>query len=148
VALTARISPTSLFDTNARVEYDVSGAGLQMVSTGVNLNTGAASVGLNFSHRTDSSDYLSGSSTMRWLDGRADATYAIGWDIGRSYVQNQRVMVSYLAQCCGLQIEFQKFNFAQVVGIPIPADTRFNFGFILAGLGTFSNFFGALGGQR
>ena len=32
--------------------------------------------------------------------------------------------------------------------LAIPSDTRFNFGFILAGLGTFSNFFGAFGGQR
>jgi hypothetical protein len=58
-------------------------------------------------------------------------------------------MLSYLAQCCGLTMEFQKFNYASLgVNIANPSDVRFNFGFILAGLGTFSNFFGAFGGTR
>ena len=34
VAVTARFSPTMAFDTNARVEYDVNGNGLQSFSTG------------------------------------------------------------------------------------------------------------------
>jgi LPS-assembly protein len=149
ISFTTRVSPSNSFDTNVRIEYDVSGGGLQMLSTGVTLNAAAASAGVNYSHRSsDDSHYVSGTTTMRWLDGRANGTYGIGWDIGRSYVQNQSVMVSYLAQCCGLQFEFQKFNYAQSAAIPITTDTRFNFGFILAGLGTFSNFFGAFGGQR
>jgi hypothetical protein len=40
----------------------------------------------------------------------------------------------------------QKYNYSS--GSPLPSDTRFNFGFVLAGLGTFSNFFGAFGGVR
>jgi hypothetical protein len=85
---------------------------------------------------------------MRWLDGRASGTYALSWDIGRAYIVSQSIIGSYLAQCCGLQVELQKFNYPESSGIPIASDTRFNFGFILAGLGTFSNFFGAFGGQR
>jgi LPS-assembly protein len=149
VALTTRVSPTSALDGNLRVEYDVSGLGLQMLSAGGTMNLATASASLNYSHRrVDASDYLSGSTSLRWLDGRASGTYSLSWDIGRSYVVSQTVVGSYLAQCCGLQVEFQKFNYPDVVGIPIQADTRVNFGFILAGLGTFSNFFGALGGQR
>ena len=60
---------------------------------------------------------------------------------------SQSIIGSYLAQCCGLQLEFQKFNYPETAGFPIASDTRFNFGFILAGLGTFSNFFGAFGGS-
>jgi hypothetical protein len=74
-------------------------------------------------------------------------SYSLSWDIGRGYIQSQTAQATYLAQCCGLQVEFQKFNYADVSGFPIPADRRFNFGFVLAGLGTFSNFFGAFGGQ-
>jgi hypothetical protein len=58
-------------------------------------------------------------------------------------------MLSYLAQCCGLTMEFQKFNYASLgINLATPSDIRFNFGFTLAGLGTFpfSNFFGAFGG--
>ena len=52
-----------------------------------------------------------------------------------------------MAQCCGLQAEVQKYNYFVGSGIPVPSDTRFNFSFVLAGLGTFSNFFGAFGGN-
>ena len=59
----------------------------------------------------------------------------------------QAVGLSYLAQCCGIQAEFQKFKYPQSgSNFPIPSDQRFNVSFVLAGLGTFSNFFGAFGG--
>jgi hypothetical protein len=63
---------------------------------------------------------------------------------------SQGVVMSYLAQCCGLTFEFQKYNYASLgTNLAVPSDKRFNFGMILAGLGTFpSNFFGAFGGQR
>ena len=93
------------------------------------------------------SNFVSASTTLRWLDGRANGTYSLSWDIARSYVVSQSIVGSYLAQCCGLQVEFQRFNYPEGSGIPIASDTRFNFGFVLAGLGTFSNFFGAFGGQ-
>lgn len=153
VALNVRVSPSSLFDGNGRIEYDVSGRGLQVLSIGTNISTSANSTSFSYSRRridprSAADDYLSASTSMKWLNGRASGSYALAWDIGRGYVQSQSVLASYLAQCCGLQVEFQKFNYASLPGIPIPADTRFNFGFVLAGLGTFSNFFGAFGGQR
>ena len=73
------------------------------------------------------------------------ARYALSWDIARGYILSQNVMASYMAQCCGLQVEFQKFNYPANAGFPIPSDRRFNVSFVLAGLGTFSNFFGAFG---
>jgi LPS-assembly protein len=154
LALTARVSPAGTVDGNLRIEYDVSGLGFQMLSTGASFNAAPMSASLNYSRRGSydpaqgGSNYLSAATTMRWLDGRANGTYSLSWDIGQSYVVSQTVMGSYLAQCCGLQLEFQKFNYPEGFGAPISSDMRFNFGFILAGLGTFSNFFGALGGQR
>ena len=149
VALTARVSPSFALDGNFRTEFDVSGLGLQLLSAGASVNGRTSSVGFNYSKRSvDDSDFLSAFTTMRWLEGRATGTYALNWDIGRAYVVSQSVMASYLAQCCGLQLEFQKFNYPTWSGIPIASDTRINFGFILAGLGTFSNFFGAFSGQR
>jgi LPS-assembly protein len=155
LALTARAAPVAAVDTNMRVEYDTSrGRGLQSVSIGGNLNAAAMSAGANYSYsRVDrnapSNKFIQGSTSMRWLDGRATGTYNVGWDIARSYIVSQNVVVSYLAQCCGLTVEFQKFNYAQLGdNLALPSDTRFNFGFILAGLGTFSNFFGAFGGTQ
>ncbi len=154
LALTTRVAPAAMFDTNLRVEYDTSrGRGLQIVSLGGTLNASAASATVNFSHNRldplNHNTFVQASSSMRWLDGRATGTYNVGWDIGRGYIVSQGIVWSYLAQCCGLTMEFQKFNYASLgTNLAVPSDTRFNFGFILAGLGTFSNFFGAFGGQR
>jgi hypothetical protein len=153
IALTTRVAPAAAFDTNVRVEYDVArGRGLQIVSIGGTVNKARVSGSANFSHNrldpTNHQSFLQGSTAMRWLDGRATGTYNISWDIARSYVVSQGVVMSYLAQCCGLTMEFQKWNYASVgSNFAIPTDMRFNFGFILAGLGTFSNFFGAFGGS-
>jgi LPS-assembly protein len=154
LALTTRVAPTPMIDTNARIEYDVArGRGLQIVSLGGTLNGAATSASVNFSHNRlnplSPQTFVQGSTSMRWLDGRATGTYNISWDISRSYIVSQGAMLSYLAQCCGLTMEFQKYNYASLgVNLANPSDLRFNFGFILAGLGTFSNFFGAFGGQR
>jgi len=155
LALTGRFSPSNVVDANARVEYDVSrGRGLQTVSIGSGVNAAAVSGGvnlsLNYRDRENPSKFIQGSTSMRWLEGRATGTYNINWDIGRSYIVSQGVVMSYLAQCCGLTFEFQKYNYASLgTNLAVPSDKRFNFGMILAGLGTFpSNFFGAFGGQR
>jgi LPS-assembly protein len=144
IALTTRLSPSNALSVNSKVEYDVSGRGLASVSAGGSLNLMAATANLNYSH-TSSSDYVYGGTTLRWLGDRATVTYGVNWDITRSLLQSQIVTASYLAQCCGLQVEFQRFNYGS--GIPVSSDRRFNFGFVLAGLGTFSNFFGAFGAQ-
>jgi lipopolysaccharide assembly outer membrane protein LptD (OstA) len=154
LTLTARVSPSTVLDTNARIEFDTSrGRGLQLVSVGNTLNLTGISVGTNYSHSsinpTSPQNFITMTTSMRWLGDRATGNYNVQWDIARSSIVSQSVMTSYLAQCCGLQLEFQKYNYAEVnPGFP-SSDTRFNFGFVLAGLGTFSNFFGAFGaGQR
>jgi LPS-assembly protein len=153
LTLSARVSPSPVIDGNARVEYDVArGRGLQMVSLGSTLNLTGASIGAIYSHSgTDPlnrQNTISMTTSMRWLGDRATGNYNVQWDIARSYIVSQSVMASYLAQCCGLQLEFQKYNYGQLSSAPVLSDTRFNFGFILAGLGTFSNFFGAFGGGQ
>ena len=84
---------------------------------------------------------------MNFFQGRTKGAYSLTWDIGRNGILNQSVGVSYLAQCCGIQAEFQKYKFPQSRSdFPIPSDMRFNVSFVLAGIGTFSNFLGAFGG--
>ena len=86
-----------------------------------------------------------GSTVLSFLQGRVKSGYSLTWDIAQAALLNQAVSLTYLAQCCGIQAEFQKFKYPQAIG-PIPSDRRFNVSFVLAGLGTFSNFFGAFGG--
>ena len=74
-------------------------------------------------------------------------TYSFNYDLGRSTMLTSRIMWYYNAQCCGFAVEYQTYSFGQTgVLSGLGSDRRFNFTFTLAGLGTFSNFFGALGG--
>jgi LPS-assembly protein len=153
IAISARMSPVAALDTNGRLEYDVSGKGLQLMSAGGGAQGEHGSVNVNYSWRhidkkEKADNYLSTSGTARGKNGRASATYSLSWDIGRGYVVSQTMLASYMAQCCGFQVEYQQFNYVEKIGLPLPSDRRMNFGFTLAGLGTFSNFLGAFGGGQ
>ncbi len=152
VTLTARVSPTQVADANLRLEYDVTGNGLQVLSAGGTLNGAATSMNVNFSRQRSTrastpTTYLGESTSLRFREGRVTARYSVNWDISRGYLVSQSGIASYMAQCCGIQFEAQKFNYGSGLGIPLSADRRFNVSVVLAGLGKFSNFFGAFGGQ-
>ena len=148
LALTARVSPTAALDATTRLEYDIYGGGLQVLTSGVAVNTLRAGASMNYSRQhinkaIEPSSYLSANSSLRLFQSRVTGTYNLSWNISQGYVQSQSIIGTYMAQCCGVQFDFQKVNYP--VGIVIPSDRRFNFSFVLAGLGTFSNFFGAFG---
>lgn len=152
VAFTARFSPSTLIDANSRVEYDTSGGGMQLLSLGSSLSAAGSTSSLTFSRTrigaSEPSTFMSGSTSLTFKQNRFRTMYALSWDIARGYVVSQRASGSYLAQCCGVEVELQNYNYPTSSAYPIASDRRINFSFILAGLGTFSNFFGAFGGQR
>jgi len=143
-------SAPSLFSTATFVaEYDASEGRLENMnfSGGVNYPQVNAQVGLSSSRfGEDRRNTFDARTTMSLDAGRISGTYAMNWDITANRILNQRWIGSYNAQCCGLILEFQKFAYA--LGTTIPADQRFNISFTLAGIGSFSNFFGAFGGGR
>jgi LPS-assembly protein len=148
LALTARVSPSSRIDANSRLEYDVYGVGLAVLGVGSTITAGLSSGSLQFSRQRQSrtsepNSYFSGSTSLRSPNDHFTGTYALSWDLTHSTIVTQNVLGTYMAQCCGLQLEFQKFHLFS--SAPIPSDRRFNVSFVLAGLGTFSNFFGAFG---
>ncbi len=151
MALNVRVSPSAKVDANTRLEYDVSGVGLQVWTVGGTLSAGGSGGTVSFSrYRYTRSGkpaaYLSGSTSLRSPSGQYAGTYSLSWDLTHSTIISQNVLATYMAQCCGLQLEFQKFNYPQAVsGFPLASDRRINLSFVLAGLGTFSNFFGAFG---
>jgi len=152
LAVTVKVTPSPALDSTTRLEYDVHGQGLHVVTTGGTAQVRGSSTTVSYSRqrrnrRARPESSLSWSNSLNLLQGRARGMYGLTWDIGRAGVLNQNVGFSYLAQCCGIMAEFQKFKFPQsVAGFPIPSDRRFNVSFVLAGLGTFSNFLGAFGG--
>jgi LPS-assembly protein len=152
VALIARFSPTTLVDANSRVEYDTSGGGMQLLSLGSSISAAGTTSNLTFSRNrinaSTVSTFMSASTSLSFRDSRFRTMYALSWDIARRYVVSQRASAAYMAQCCGFEVDVQNYNYSSASASPIRADRRVNFSFVLAGLGTFSNFFGAFGGQR
>ena len=151
IALTARVTPSRAVDGNLSLEYNVSGGGLRSATVGARFSSGRNSTSFNYSRRqllpeSDPDSFLIGSTSLSTRNGRMSGSYTLSWDIARQYISNQAITATYLAQCCGLQFEFQNYSYPSSSGFPIPADRRFNFGVVLAGLGTFSNFFGSFGG--
>jgi LPS-assembly protein len=150
LALTARVSPSTTFDADTRAEYDAD-RGLQLFTTGASVNYTGGGANVNYSRqRIDPSfpatSFLSASTRVQLLQERVRANYTVSWDIARRYVVSQGITGAWMAQCCGIQAEYQQFNYPTGIGLPITADRRVNFAFVLGGLGTFSNFFGAFGG--
>ena len=91
--------------------------------------------------------FFNAGTTVKSKGNRIGGTYAFYYDIGRSTMLDQRIIGYYNAQCCGFVIEYQEMNYPQYSTYAVPQDKRFNIGFTLAGLGTFSNFLGAFGGN-
>jgi LPS-assembly protein len=152
ISLSARFSPSTLIDATSRVEYDTSGGGMRLLSVGSSVSAGGSTSNVTFSRTRfgngEPSNYMQGSTGLVFAQNRLRTNYAVNWNIALGYIVSQRATLSYLAQCCGLEVDVQQFNYPESSGIPFASDRRINFSFILAGLGTFSNFFGAFGGQR
>lgn len=161
VAVTARVTPTDRFQGEFRTEWDPTVHTLKTMSASGMLRTGEwLQLSGSWSRRRfipELPDYsdpnqathaASAAATLRNSSNRLGGTYSFDYDFQRDYFLQQRIQGYYNAQCCGVVLEFQTFNFQGIQGISVPQDKRFNISFSLAGIGTFSNFLGALGGAE
>jgi hypothetical protein len=152
VAVSVEFTPSRALESTTRLEYDVHGQGLHVFTTGGTAQIGDSSSTLTYSRQREDrtstpESALTWSNSLRFLQGRASGAYSLTWDIGGAGILSQSVAMTYLAQCCGIQAEFQNYNFSRSgAAFPIAADRRFNISFVLAGIGNFSNFLGAFGG--
>lgn len=152
VAVVVRATPSTLTSATVRMEYDPEEQLLKSFNATGTSTYQAAQVSLGWSTRkyafsTLTENALNASTTVNLLEGRTGGTYTLNWDIARGYIIQQRWIGFYNAQCCGVAVEYQQFKFPSSFA-GIPQDRRFNLSFTLAGIGTFSNFFGAFGGGR
>jgi hypothetical protein len=151
--------PTDQFTATARAEFDSRYHALRQISAGGSYNLGTylqtradwSKRGViaelpDFSDPTTASQSISGSVNVHTKDNKYGVLYSSTYDVLNSYTQQQRISGFYNAQCCGLAMEYQAFNFGSSSFAPIPADHRFFLSFTLAGLGNFSPMNGALGG--
>lgn len=156
VSLVVRGGPSAQIGATVRIEYDhvvseistLSAAGT-FAQSGVQV-TGALSQRRVTFVSADGSNkytYMNGSAGYRRPDGRFGGGYTFSYDFFYDRMNQQRFTAFYNAQCCGITVEYQTFNLQGLItNYGIPRDKRFNIGFSLAGIGTFSNFFGALSG--
>jgi len=157
ISLVARGAPIESAIIDFRLEYDPTiTADPKMVGFGLNGSIrqpqGEATVGWsrrafggNVSRFT-SADYLQSSAALRLKGNAIGGHMSFNYDIGRSALVQHRWTAYYNAQCCGVAVEYQAFNYPNLSNFPVPRDRRFNLSFTLAGLGSFSNFLGAFGG--
>jgi len=156
VALTARANPTLGTSAQFRTEYDTqfhyfkSFSAVSSASIGAWLQASGGWSQRRYSATSTQRDHtLYAAATLRAPDGRVGGTYTFNYDFSRDYFVQQRLIAYYNAQCCGVAAEYQVYNFLQPDSrTGLPHDRRFNVSFTLAGVGTFSNFFGAFGGNQ
>ena len=162
VALGVRASPTDGIQAEFRTEWDPTAHALRTLAAAGTFNHSywlSASGGWSqrrfikdlpgFNDPLRADHYLNASVNLRGYGNRIGGQYAFNYDLLRDTFMQQRFNAYYNAQCCGIGVEYQNFNYrGALVGIGVPQDRRFNLSFTLAGIGTFSNLFGAFGGQN
>lgn len=160
VSLTARATPTEPLAIDYRVEYDpvpaeATAPRLLGMSLNGTLRAENADVTAGWTRQAyasvdrsrNANNFIQSSANLRFAGSKYGGNVTFNYDIARSTLLNQRYVAFYNAQCCGVSFEFQSFNYPQDASrFFLPKDRRFNMSFTLAGVGSFSNFFGAFGG--
>jgi LPS-assembly protein len=163
IALVARAMPLVPLAIDYRVEYDAQGTAGNPKLLGMSLNgvlrSTTADVTAGWNRQafvtttstgavTNARNYISTAADFRILRSRVGGHVSFNYDVALSSLLNQRYVGFYNAQCCGVQFEYQSFNYPNNPNqFLLPRDRRFNMSFTLAGVGSFSNFFGAFGGS-
>ncbi len=160
VALQLRASPTERVQAEFRTEWDHTVAAFRKFEATGLVSASTLHLSAGWSQRRFLADlpgfddparadhYLNASATVRGARNRLGGTYSFNYDLRRDTFLQQRYLAYYNAQCCGISVEYQTFNFGGGFGgLAVPQDRRFNVSFSLAGIGSFSNALGALSGQ-
>ena len=157
ISLTAKAVPTQPMAVDFRLDYDPRAeADIKVIGYGLNgvyrtnmVETSAGwskqNYGSAFAGR--SNNYIQQSTQLRFGGGKYGGTVALNYDIARSTLLNHRYIAFYNAQCCGISVEYLAYNYGPGTNLLLTQNRRFNMSFTLAGVGSFSNFFGAFGGR-
>ena len=162
VSLQFRTSPTDRVGGDFRTEWDPTAHALRSFAANANFSSGNwlnGSVGWSqrrfipelpgFDDPNLSDQYINSTVNIRSSRNKYGGNYSFNYDVKNDRFLNQRWIPYYNSQCCGVAVEYQTFNLqGSFVQTNVTHDRRFNISFTLAGIGTFSNLFGAFGGQQ
>jgi LPS-assembly protein len=163
ISLSARATPLTPLSVDYRLEYDANALAGNPKLLGMGLNGMFRTLGTNitggWSRQAYATTTSSGSVTnannvvhttadFKLKQSRFGGIVNFVYDVSKSILVNQRYVGFYNAQCCGVSFEYQAYDYPnQPNQFLLPHDRRFNMSFTLAGVGSFSNFFGAFGGS-
>ena len=158
VSITASVQPTTMANVGLRMEYDTKFRAVRSTSLGTGINAPVFSANASWSKQDTLSKSASGatiksgayhaintSASIRTIDRRLVGTWSWSYDIQRQQQLQQRFTAAYMAQCCGIAVEYQVYNLGGLGVSGVLQDKRFNLSFSLAGIGTFTNLLGAFG---
>jgi LPS-assembly protein len=162
VTFAARSAPTERIQGDFRTEWDPTAHELRTFSSNGIASFGdwlQTSVGWSrrryipglpgYDNPAGATHFLNSSVNVHRMGNRIGGVYTFNYDLKQDSFLQQRLTAYYNSQCCGIAVEYQTFNYAgSFVAGAVPKDRRFNISFTLAGVGTFSNLFGAFGGQQ
>ena len=161
VVLQVRGAPTDLIQGSFRTEWDSKAHAVRsLAASGIfNVRDWLQTTAewtqrryiptlIGFNNPAVSNNYLNASADFRNPGHRLGGSYSFYYDLKRDEFLQQRYTAYYNSQCCGVAVEYQTYNLSgSFVSYGVSQDRRFNLSFTLAGVGTFSNLFGAFGGQ-
>ncbi len=162
VALQVRAAPTDRITGEFRTEWDPTAHTLRTLAANGGVSWSQwlqATAGWSqrryiptlpgFNNLAGATNYLNAAANVHRTDGRVGGSYTFNYDLKRDTFLQQRYTGYFNSQCCGIAIEYQTFNYGgSLSAYGLQQDKRFNLSFTLAGVGTFSNLFGAFGGQQ
>jgi lipopolysaccharide assembly outer membrane protein LptD (OstA) len=90
-------------------------------------------------------NFLSSRTNVNFGRSHVGGAYHFDFNLSEKTLVQQRIGLFYNAQCCGVGVEYQAYNYPNISRFIVPQDRRFNISFTLAGLGSFSNVLGAFG---
>jgi lipopolysaccharide assembly outer membrane protein LptD (OstA) len=155
ISLNVRATPATEVNGSFRMEYDTKEGSITSMRANGTATMGGVQVFGGWSQRryemfqafaVRSDNYLNLGTNLRLLDGRVGGQYLFDYDFSRGHVLQQRIQGFFNSQCCGVAVEYQKYNFPVFdPRFPVPNDRRFTISFTLAGIGTFANPLGMFG---
>ncbi len=155
IALTARVSPMQTLSASSRIEYNaqtgdwesIGMSGDLSMPTWVTSRVGWSRQKYATSTTTalTSRNFFNTDTTFRLRDGKFGGRYALDANLGDGTLVQQRIGGFYHAQCCGVSLEYQAWNYGTSSSVLVPKDRRVSLSFTLAGIGAFSNVLGVLG---
>ncbi len=159
LSIAVRAVPTDHVTANYRAEYDTQFHAFRTMAADGTVNWQRwlqAAVGWSqrrfvqglqgFNDPSRLDHYVNGLTTVRLKENKYGGMYQFNYDLLRGTFLQRRMLAYYNAQCCGFAVEYQTYNLSGLSYSPVQKDHRLNISFTLAGIGTFANFFGAMGG--